>query len=299
MLLCRLFTDRDGRPPAASSPWRCSGTFHTPCKIFVCFPVIFILIFFEQVRLAQEKKLIYCQFVSQPGGTGEMVSNLSNGVLDVAIALTEGLVLASERGDLKNTKIVSVFVESPLQWGIHVNGKSKFNKVDDIAPKTCRIAISRQLSGSHLMSWVFAKEHKWPAADLKFVVVGGLTGALKAFEEDRVDLFLWDRFMTTPVVSDGLLKLIGVIPSPWPCFCVAANESVLAARGKEINDIIRIVLKEGRKLKRDAENVVHMLETSHKLSEPVAREWLSATVYAKPHPLPESIIKQILDNIPK
>jgi hypothetical protein len=88
-----------------------------------------------------------------------MVANLNNGCLDVAIALTEGLVLARERGDLKNTKIVSVFVESPLQWGIHVSGKSHAKSVNDLDPKTCRIAISRQLSGSHLMSWVFAKYH--------------------------------------------------------------------------------------------------------------------------------------------
>ena len=116
-----------------------------------------------------------------------MVANLANGSLDVAIALTEGLVLARERGDLKKTKIVSVFVDSPLQWGIHVNGKSKVQKVEELDPKTCRIAISRQLSGSHLMSWVFAKEHKWQASDLKFVVVGGLSGALKVdFDEAKL-----------------------------------------------------------------------------------------------------------------
>lgn len=41
------------------------------------------------VRLAQDKGLISCEFLAQPGGTGEMVTNLSNGTLDVAIALTE------------------------------------------------------------------------------------------------------------------------------------------------------------------------------------------------------------------
>ncbi len=128
--------------------------------------------------------------------------------------------------------------------------------------------------------------------------------------------------MTTPVVNDGQLKLIGMIPSPWPCFCVAANESVLALRGNEINELIRVVLKEGRRLNRDADNVVELLGRLHKvkeiaqqkkeekkknfffnycfqLSAPVAREWLSTTVYAKPHPLPDAIEKQILANIPK
>ena len=73
--------------------------------------------------------------------------------------------------------------------------------------------------------------------------------------------------MTTPVVNDGQLKLIGMIPSPWPCFCVAANESVLALRGNEINELIRVVLKEGRRLNRDADNVVELLGRLHKVKE--------------------------------
>jgi hypothetical protein len=82
-------------------------------------------------------------------------------------------------------------------------------------------------------------------------------------------------------------------------FCVAANESVLAAREAEISELIRVVLKEGRRLRRDTEGVVALLGRLHRLSEPVAREWLAATVYARPHPLPDAVVRQILENIPK
>ncbi len=255
------------------------------------------------VKLAQDKGLIQCDFVAQPGGTGEMIHNLmspssSETRIDVAIALTEGLVLATQRGDLAGCKIVSVFVESPLQWGIHTGPRSTAKCVADLDPRTCRIAISRHMSGSHLMSWVFAKAHGWPAHELKFVVVGGLTGALKAFEEDRVDLFLWDRFMTTPVVGDGSLSLLGTIDSPWPCFCVAATEEVLTHRADELHAFLKAVSREGRHLGRHADDMVALLGKLHRLSEPVAREWLAATVYAKPHALPDAVFKQICDFIP-
>ena len=227
-----------------------------------------------------------------------MVANLAAGRLDAAVALTEGLVLAGRRGELGESSVVSVFVESPLQWGVHVRPGSEAERADQLDPRKTRIAISRHLSGSHLMSWVFAKQHGWPADQLNFVVVGGLTGALKAFEEDRVDLFLWDRFMTAPVVHDGKLKLIGQIDSPWPCFCVAARNDVMKERGEEVHEIVRIVLREGRRLKRDPDNVIAMLQKLHRLSEPVAREWLEATVYAKPHELPEETVQKILAFIP-
>ena len=255
------------------------------------------------VKLAQDKGLISCEFVAQPGGTGEMIHNLTSPAgsathIDVAIALTEGLVLATQRGDLRGCGIVSVFVESPLQWGIHTGPSSTAQCVTDLDPRTCRIAISRHMSGSHLMSWVFAKAHGWPVEQLQFVVVGGLTGALKAFEEGRVDLFLWDRFMTAPVVADGSLRLLGSIDSPWPCFCVAASEEVIEKRGEELHAFLEAVSREGRHLKDNADDMVALLAKLHRLSEPIAREWLAATVYAQPHPLPDNIVKQICEFIP-
>jgi sulfonate transport system substrate-binding protein len=255
------------------------------------------------VKLAQDKGAISCEFVAQPGGTGEMIHNLTSPAtsdtrIDVAIALTEGLVLATQRGDLKGCRIVSVFVESPLQWGIHTGPHSIARSVADLDPCTCRIAISRHMSGSHLMSWVFAKAHHWPVEQLHFVVVGGLTGALNAFEEGRVDLFLWDRFMTTPVVKDGSLKLLGSIDSPWPCFCVAATDEVVEKRGDELMHFLEAVLREGRHLRDHTDEMVAVLAKLHRLSEPVAREWLAATEYAVPHSLPDAIAKQICEFIP-
>lgn len=111
-----------------------------------------------------------------------------------------------------NVEIVSVYASSPLQWGVHVSAKSAYHTAADLTHDV-RIAISRfgvsaswaycsaatlhrSQSGSHLMAYVFAEKRGWDASKLRFVAVGGLSGALKAFEEDTVDLFLWDTYMT-------------------------------------------------------------------------------------------------------
>jgi TRAP-type uncharacterized transport system substrate-binding protein len=44
------------------------------------------------------------------------------------------------------SKIVQVYVESPLIWGIHV-ANSKYKTVSDL--EDTKVAISRQGSGSH------------------------------------------------------------------------------------------------------------------------------------------------------
>merc|ERR1711991_47609 len=179
------------------------------------------------IQLSMKKGLVGSEevtFDAQPGGTGQMIENLNNGSLDVAFALTEGMVMATTSGALKGCSIVGVYVESPLEWGVHVHPASTATCVADLDPeKQNRVAISRFMSGSHLMSYAFTKQNDWPAEKLQFVPTGGLRGALEAFKDDKVDLFLWDQFMTTPCVEDGTLKKVGVVPSPWPCFVVVAG----------------------------------------------------------------------------
>jgi sulfonate transport system substrate-binding protein len=81
------------------------------------------------------------------GGTGQMCKALRNKEIDIAVILTEGII--KDIIDGNNCKIVQVFVQSPLIWGIHVKAKSSFHSIADL--KGTRAAISRYGSGSHLM----------------------------------------------------------------------------------------------------------------------------------------------------
>ena len=52
------------------------------------------------------------------GGTGQMATALRNNEIDIAVILTEGIIKDITEGS--PCKIVQVFVETPLIWGIHV-----------------------------------------------------------------------------------------------------------------------------------------------------------------------------------
>ena len=60
-----------------------------------------------------------------PEGTGKMCQMLRDGETDIAVILTEGIVKDINAGN--PSKIVQIYVESPLIWGIHVASKSNFN----------------------------------------------------------------------------------------------------------------------------------------------------------------------------
>src|SRR5690606_18204524 len=73
-----------------------------------------------------------------PGGTGAMSEALRTGAIDMAVILTEGIIKDIAEGN--PSKIVQVFVQTPLIWGIHVAEGSKFKSIEDLKGKRCAIS---------------------------------------------------------------------------------------------------------------------------------------------------------------
>lgn len=172
------------------------------------------------------------------GGTGEMTKDLRNGTLDLAVILTEGIVKDIVEGN--SSKIVQVFVKSPLIWGIHAAGNSHLSTLEDLKGK--KAAISRYGSGSHLMAFVNAENNGWDInTDLQFEVIKNLDGAVESLTEGKADYFMWEKFTTKPLVDDNTFKLIGSCPTPWPCFVIAANQNFLENQSDSLKIILQII----------------------------------------------------------
>ena len=76
--------------------------------------------------------------------------------LIIAIILTEGIVKDIVEGN--DSRIVQVYVESPLIWGIHIDNKASFSSF--LILRTQK-SVSRMGSGSHLMAVVNAERQNW------------------------------------------------------------------------------------------------------------------------------------------
>jgi hypothetical protein len=74
--------------------------------------------------------------------------------------------------------------------------------------------------------------------------VQDLDGGIKAIVNGTADYFLWEYFTTKPFVDKGLLKRIGKISTPWPCFVLAIRNEILETRSSEIKTIINIINKQ-------------------------------------------------------
>ena len=206
------------------------------------------------------------------GGTGQMIRGLETGSLDIAVLLTEGITKAILEG--LNSKILQVYVVSPLHWGIHVPTKSSIQVNDDL--KNGTFAISRYGSGSHLMSYVMADQENWKLDQLKFNVIGDIYGGLWALENNEAQAFLWERFTTFPFVEQGKCRHIGDVVTPWPCFVIAAREEIIEQYGDLLKEMCNVVNKRAQKVKTD-KHTAEVISWRYNLRMDQVKQWLSQT----------------------
>lgn len=231
------------------------------------------------------------QWTDVPEGTGKMCQMLRNGETDIAVILTEGIVKDIVGGN--PSKIVQVYVESPLIWGIHVAAHSKYKTLSDL--ENTKVAISRYGSGSQLMAYVNANKEDWNTENLQFEVVNTIDGAVTALTNGTADYFMWERFMTKPLVDKGIFRRVADCPTPWPCFVIAVREEVLQKHPNTIAQILEVINITTQNFK-EIPNIDSTLAAKFHQKKKDIQEWLQLTEWSQ-KPLSEEVLNKIQNQL--
>ena len=227
------------------------------------------------------------QWTDVPEGTGKMCQMLRDGETDIAVILSEGIVKDIVGGN--QSKIVQVYVESPLVWGIHVGAKSKYQSLSDL--ENGKVAISRLGSGSQLMAYVNANNQGWNTNNLKFEIVNTIDGAVESLSKGASDYFMWEKFMTKPLVDKGIFRKVADCPTPWPCFVIAVRDEVLKQHPNTIAQILEIINIKTQSFKEIEGIDAVLAEKYHQKIEDI-QEWLSITEWSQ-----SALSKEMLNKI--
>jgi ABC-type nitrate/sulfonate/bicarbonate transport system substrate-binding protein len=226
------------------------------------------------------------------GGTGQMIKGLQAGTLDIAVLLTEGITRAILKG--LDAKIIAVYVKTPLIWGVHAPVNQGINQLDDLDAST--FAISREGSGSHLMSYILAKQQGWDPTTLSFNVVGDVYGGLWALNNDEAQGFLWEKYTTQPFVDQGKCKRIGEVLTPWPCFVIAVRNEVLRHEAALLQVILPIIQKRAQELKNSAD-APEVLAWRYALKKDEVTAWLSKTEWSDQLDVDQNDIQNVVQTL--
>ena len=184
-----------------------------------------------------EKRGIQLEWTTFGGGTGQMTKALRDDKVDICILLTEGIIKDIVHGN--RSKIISVYVKTPLTWGIHTGNKNPIKHYSEIFDK--QYAISRFGSGSHLMAIVDATGKGQQLEQNQFKIIGNLDGALDSLTKLNTDVFYWEKYTTKPYVDSGQLRRIGEFLTPWPCFVIAATDHILEQEPENVIRVLRTI----------------------------------------------------------
>jgi len=203
------------------------------------------------------------------GGTGQMIRGLEAGSIDIAVLLTEGITKSILEG--LNAKIIQLYVLSPLRWGIHVPYHSDITSINQLENKT--FAISREGSGSHLMSYVLANKQGWNTENLQFKIVGDVYGGLWALQNNEAQCFLWEKYTTFPFTEQNKCRYLDAIATPWPCFVIAVRNEIIEKYGSLLTEMCEVVNKKALEVKKD-ENSVEIISWRYNLPFEQVANWL-------------------------
>ena len=232
------------------------------------------------------------EWITYAGGTGQMNKALREGEADLCILLTEGITSDIIKGN--PSKIISLYVNTPLTWGIHTGAANSLENYNDIFDK--KYAISRYGSGSHLMAIVDANSKQKALKEDQFVLIRDIKGALKSLTKLESDVFYWEKFTTKPYVDDGLLKRIGEYHTPWPCFVIAARNDVLEKHPAEIIRLLRIIHDSTDQFMYN-EDMVPLISERYKLKQSDAERWFNNTEWAVHGWVSNKMLRSVVYNL--
>lgn len=247
-------------------------------------------------KLAKEQGIfqkhgVEVEFVVVKEGTGAIVQATLEDRVDIAIALTEGLVASIAKGS--PLRLLGTYVQSPLCWAVVAGAQSTLQALDDLKGKV--IAISRYGSGSHLMACVLALQRGWnPTTDLTFYVAGDFASLRRAVNSGDADAFMWEHFMTKPFWDSGEVKRIGDITTPWPCFMIAAKEDVVT---RDLAPIQRALaaIHQAVQIFHHTASMPATIAAEFSLAPADAAEWYAGVRIAAERFISESAITQARD----
>ncbi|KAG5513719.1 hypothetical protein PMAC_000757 [Pneumocystis sp. 'macacae'] len=222
-----------------------------------------------------DAKLVTC-----PGGSGQAIQKLQNGALDVSIGLTEAFVVGC-LSSKNSCKIVGTYVQSHLCWSINTGKQSSYHTEEDLNGSV--VGISNIGSGSHIMSYVFAKQETSKITKpFIFKVLNTFQKLIEAANSGEIAAFIWEYSAC----------------KSWPSYMIAANAHVL---GKPvlfdflnaINDGIVYFYQNNEKA------IKYIVKNLHYLKEDVI-EWLKTVEFSENvHNIPLDAIHQVASVLQK
>ena len=142
------------------------------------------------------------------------------------------------------------------------------------------------------MAYVNAENQNWNIdEDLQFETVYNLEGGVDALTTGIADYFLWEKFTTKPYVDNDTFRCIAEVPTPWPCFVIAARQEFIDYHSEVLKKTLATINKVSCDFKTIPE-IEQMIAHRYGLQLDDVYEWLGLTNWSQ-EPIAESTVNEV------
>jgi ABC-type nitrate/sulfonate/bicarbonate transport system substrate-binding protein len=145
------------------------------------------------------------------------------------------------------------------------------------------------------MAYVNAQNQNWNTEKLQFEIVNTIDCAVEALTNGSSDYFMWERFMTKPLVDKGVFRRVADCPTPWPCFVIAVRNEFLENNFQTVNLILDIINKTTADFK-NIPSIDRTLASKYHQKLDDIQAWLSLTKWSQ-KPLEEKMLNKIQNQL--
>jgi len=242
------------------------------------------------------------ELIPQPSGTGQLISSMKDGTIDVAVALTEALIAGICKG-ATHYQLVGQYVKTPLTWAVITGKNSRYEKISDL--RGTKIGISRIGSGSQVMASVMALQQEWFSdtenkviEKLDFQVNDTFKNLRDSVNEGTTSCFMWEWFTTKPYRDSDEVKFIGSVPTPWPSWMIAATPNASSSQlSSFLEQLSQAVQEFDRPESRQGSNIDFIIKEFGYDRQDV-QSWLTTVAYPERcGEVSEGVVKKVLDTL--
>ena len=118
---------------------------------------------------------------------------------------------------------------------------------------------------------------------------------IEGLTKGTADYFMWERFMTKPLVDKGIFRCVADCPTPWPCFVIAVRNEFLEANKQTIALLLETINNTTIEF-RDIPSIDRTLASKYHQKLEDIQEWLSLTKWSQ-KPLEEKVLNKIQNQL--
>jgi hypothetical protein len=132
------------------------------------------------------------------------------------------------------------------------------------------------------MAYLLAEREGWDTRSLKFEILTDFKGLRKGVNDSSAAFFMWEHFTTKPYWAEAHeVKHMGDIPTPWPCFMMAARKGWVDAHLDEVRALLHVVRCTCGQFKAEPAASVPEVSAHNGLALADAQSWFDTVQFAQ------------------